>query len=121
MIVHTHKLNMVPDGRIEIIRLNQWDEDVVLVFNLFASEGTFSFDSGTTVTCIGRRKDGYPIEIPAEFTDDNQVTVEVSAEMADVHGTGWFELEFECDDKLLHSQNFRVHFYRSAYQGGGDG
>lgn len=122
MITHTCKLNMCPCGKTEIIRLNQQDDDVKIVFDLYASDGEFSFASGTTVACLGRRKDGYPIEVSASFTGEKQVTVDVSADMGAVEGTGIYELEFNGDGKLMHSQNFKVHFYRSANQdGGGDG
>ena len=87
MIVYRRLINMVPGGQVAVVNMSQYDSDVTLEFELYASEGTFVVQDGTTVLIRGTKPDGNGISLDGtlESTQDPEtgqyvhlVTVEVT-------------------------------------------
>ena len=113
MITHSYKLDMCPGGVPLAITLSQYDSDVQLVFELFASRGTFVIESGTTVAIRGTKPDGNGIDLDAAISD-NVVTVSVTQQMTAVAGTSYYELTLYKSEKELNTANFRLIIERAA-------
>lgn len=113
MITHSYKLDMCPGGVPLAINLSQYDSDVQLVFELFASRGSFVIESGTTVAIRGTKPDGNGIDLDAAISD-NVVTVSVTQQMTAVAGTSYYELTLYKGEKELNTANFRLIIERAA-------
>lgn len=57
MLIITKKLDVTPVGLPQMIRIKQYASDFKLVFQLFASQGGLTIESGTTVILRGTKKD----------------------------------------------------------------
>ena len=57
MLTITTKLDVTPTGLPQTIRIKQYASDFRIVFQLFASQGGLSIESGTTVILRGTKRD----------------------------------------------------------------
>ena len=70
MLKRTYELDMVPGGIPLSIHLSQYDSDVQLVFQLYASQGTLAIpDTGVTAQIRGTKLDGNGISAECTFQD----------------------------------------------------
>ena len=107
MITYREKLNMSPGGVPLVIHLNQYDEDYSLVFDLYASEGTFTIESGTTAQIRGTKTDGEGYSVDATINvSAKTVTVAGDQQMTAAAGRNVFELTLWKGEKELNTQNF---------------
>lgn len=115
MITITNPLDMHSSGVPLHVHLSQYDEDFTLVFNLFASVGTFSIDSGTTVAIRGTKTDGNGYSVAATLDVSNKrVTVAGDQQMTAAAGPNEFELTLSKNDKELNTANFIIDVERAA-------
>lgn len=122
MLTRTYDLDMVP-GRIPLsIHLSQYDSDVTLVFQLYASQGTLNIPAdGVTAEIRGTKRDGNGISAEAVFAYADSiptVTVRMTKQITAIAGKNTFELvltvtsgETEYD---LPSANFILDIERAA-------
>lgn len=122
MIVYRRLINMVPGGQVAVVNMSQYDSDVTLEFELYASEGTFVVQDGTTVLIRGTKPDGNGISLDGtlESTQDPEtgqyvhlVTVEVTQQMTAVAGKALYELSLRKDDVELNTANFVLDIERA--------
>ena len=122
MIVYNRRINMVPGEVPVYIHMSQYDSDITLEFELYASEGTFVVESGTTVLIRGTKPDGNGISIDGEIesTQDPEtgqyvhlVTIEVDQQMTAVAGKSLYELSLRKDGKELNTANFVLDIERA--------
>ena len=96
MLSRTFELDMVPGGIPLSIHLSQYDSDVTLIFQLYASEGTLDIpQSGVTATIRGTKRDGNGISAEAVFSYVDSiptVSVRVTKQMTAIAGKNNFEL-----------------------------
>ena len=100
---------MVPGGKVEVINMSQYDSDVILELELYASEGIFVVQSGTTATIRGTKPDGHGIDIDADIETTQgvtTVTVEVDPQMTAIAGRALYELRLLKDEAELNTANF---------------
>ena len=123
MIKYRKKLDMVSGNTPMLVYLNQYDSDVKIVFELYASDGSFSVESGTTVAIRGTKPDGNGISIDGDLvstTDEDTgavthtVTVQVDQQMTAVAGRSFYELTLFSGDKELNTANFVISVERAA-------
>ena len=118
-IVHTYDLDIVPGGVGVVVPLSQYDSDFQLVFNLFASTGTFTIESGTTATIRGTKLDGtgFSQDVSLNY-QEKKVTVsgsnEILQQMTAVAGDQTFELTLWKSGKQLNTANFTLRVERAA-------
>ena len=122
MIVYRRLINMVPGGQVAVVNMSQYDSDVTLEFELYASEGTFVVQDGTTVLIRGTKPDGNGISLDGtlESTQDPKtgqyvhlVTVEVTQQMTAVAGKALYELSLRKDNVELNTANFVLDIERA--------
>ncbi len=65
MLTRTYDLDMVPSGIPLYIHLSQYDSDVTLVFQLYASQGTLNIPYGVRAAIRGTKQDGDGIVLNA--------------------------------------------------------
>lgn len=83
MITYTNQLDIYPGNPPIVIKLSQYDTDFSLVFDLFASRGTFTIASGTTAAFREKKPDGNVISVDATLDIQNKrVTVAPSDSIA---------------------------------------
>ena len=58
MIKIKRKIDMVAGNPPAVINLKQYSDDVIFEFELFASDGIFTVEPGTTVKIRGTKPDG---------------------------------------------------------------
>lgn len=105
----SYKLDMVPGGVPTVVRLSQGDEDYTLVFELYASSGEFTIESGTTVRIHGTKPDGNGYSVDAVLDIENaKVTVEGDIQMTAAAGKGNYELVLYKGGKKLKTANFII-------------
>lgn len=76
MITYQTDLDIYPGKPPVVIKLSQYDTDFTLIFNLFASRGTFTIASGTTAAFREKKPDGNVISVDATLDITNKrVTV----------------------------------------------
>ena len=96
MLQRTYELDMVPGGIPLSIHLSQYDSDVTLIFQLYASQGTLAIpNEGVTATIRGTKLDGNGISAEAVFSFVDSiptVTVQVTKQMTAIAGKNTFEL-----------------------------
>ena len=115
MITYTYDLNMVPGGGPLMVHVGQYDSDFVIVFNLYASTGTFNVESGTTAEVRGTKRDGNGYSASATIDIANKrVTVTGNQQMTAVAGQQNFELVLLKSNKPLSTANFILDVERAA-------
>lgn len=122
MIVRRFKINMIPGGKMAEVALSQYDSDVTLEFELYASDGTFVVESGTTAVFRGSKPDKNGISVAAELesTIDSETgkniylaTVDVIPQMTAVAGRSLYELSLQKGGEELNTANFILDIERA--------
>lgn len=113
MITYRNKLDVTPGGVPLRIDLSQYDDDFTLIFDLFSEDGTFTVESGTTVTIRGTKRDGNGYSVDATL-DGTAVTVAGDKQLTAVAGESRYELTLWKDDKELSTSNFIIKVERAA-------
>ena len=122
MLKRTYELDMVPGGIPLSIHLSQYDSDVTLVFQLYASQGILDIPSdGVTAQIRGTKLDGNGIsaECSFEILDDvPTVTAHMTKQMTAIAGKNTFELVLTAvsgnTTYNLPSANFYLEIERAA-------
>lgn len=122
MLYRTYGLDMVPGGIPLSIHLSQYDSDVTLIFELYASQGTLSIPStGVSAQIRGTKLDGNGISAECSFEIKDQiptVTVQVTKQMTAIAGKNTFELVLKAtsgsSEYSLPSANFYLEVERAA-------
>ncbi len=115
MITYREKLNLSPGGIPLVIHISQYDQDFSLVFELYASKGTFTIDYGTTVQIRGTKTDGTGYSVNASLNTSNSVvTVTGDQQMTAAAGRNVFELTLRKDGKELNTANFILDVEHAA-------
>lgn len=122
MLYRTYGLDMVPGGIPLSIHLSQYDSDVTLIFELYASQGTLSIPStGVTAQIRGTKLDGNGISAECSFEIKDQiptVTVHVTKQMTAIAGKNTFEMVLKTtsgsSEYSLPSANFYLEVERAA-------
>ena len=118
-ITITRDLNMVPVGVPPVIHLSQYDDDFLLVFNLYSSVGTFTVESSTTAEIRGTKEDGYGYSANATIDISNKrVTVAGNNQMTACAGQNTFELVLKKNNKVLSTANFILDVEHAALDAG---
>lgn len=113
MITYNFDLDMVPGGHRTEVWLNQYDEDFELKINLFARDGTFTVQSGTTAAIRGTKPDGNGFSANATI-DGTVVTISGDKQITAAAGKAVFELTLYRSGKELNTANFTIHIERAA-------
>ena len=95
MLSRTYELDMVPGGIPLSIHLSQYDNDVTLVFQLYASQGTLDIPADATAKMRGTKLDGNGISADATYEVVDgipTVSVRVTKQMTAVPGKNTFEI-----------------------------
>ena len=122
MLSRTYELDMVPGGIPLSVHLSQYDSDVTLIFQLFASQGILDIpSSGITAAIRGTKRDGNGISAEADFAFVDSiptVTVRVTKQMTAIAGKNNFELVLTTssgdNSYELPSANFYLDVERAA-------
>lgn len=88
-----------------MIPISQYDTDVVLIFDLYASRGNLQIESGTVATLYGKRKDGTEITIRGTLSG-HTVTINVPEDLTLCAGTMICEVNLAHGGKDLSTENF---------------
>lgn len=96
MLSRTYELDMVPGGIPLSVHLSQYDSDVTLIFQLYASHGMLAIpQSGVTAEIRGTKQDGNGIAAAADFSVIDSiptVSVRVTKQMTAIAGKNNFEV-----------------------------
>ena len=122
MLRRTYELDMVPGGIPLSIHLSQYDSDVLLVFQLYASQGTLAIpETGVTAQIRGTKLDGNGISAECTFEVIDSVptvTVQMTKQMTAIAGKNTFELVLTAtsgsSEYSLPSANFYLEVERAA-------
>lgn len=122
MLTRTYELDMVPGGIPLSIHLSQYDSDVTLIFQLYASQGVLAIPANNVTAEIrGTKRDGngYSAEATFAYADDiPTVTVQVTKQMTAIAGKNNFELVLTAasggSEYDLPSANFYLDIERAA-------
>ena len=122
MLKRTYELDMVPGGIPLSIHLSQYDSDVLLVFQLYASQGTLAIpETGVTAQIRGTKLDGNGISAECSFEVIDSVptvTVQMTKQMTAIAGKNTFELVLTAtsgsSEYSLPSANFYLEVERAA-------
>ena len=113
MITITTDLDIISSGVMPVIHMSQYDSDFSLVFNIFASRGTFTMPSGTTAEIRGTKTDGNGYDAAATV-DGNTVTVTGDEQMTAVSGRNIYEIALYYNSKRLNTINFVLDVEHAA-------
>ena len=122
MLKRTYELDMVPGGIPLSIHLSQYDSDVQLIFQLYASQGTLAIpDTGVTAQIRGTKLDGNGISAACTFEVIDSVptvTAQMTKQMTAIAGKNTFELVLTAtsgsSEYSLPSANFYLEVERAA-------
>lgn len=122
MLRRTYELDMVPGGIPLSIHLSQYDSDVQLIFQLYASQGALAIpDTGVTAQIRGTKLDGNGISAECTFEVIDSVptvTVQMTKQMTAIAGKNTFELVLTAtsgsSEYSLPSANFYLEVERAA-------
>ena len=114
MIVHEFDLDVVPNGRLQQVWLNQNDADFQLKITPFARAGIFELESGTTAEIRGTKGDGTGYSASASISD-SVVTVSGDKQLTSAAGRGIFEITFHKGRMMLNTANFVINVEEAAF------
>ena len=123
MIKYRRKLNVVTGDPPAVIRMSQYDTDVILEFELFASDGIFTVEPDTAVMVRGVKPDGNGISIEGSLlSKQNKYTkestyiarIEVDQQMTAAAGRAQYKLALINAGKELNTGVFVVDVDRAA-------
>jgi TolB-like protein len=104
------------------INLSQYDSDVTLEFELYASDGTFVVESGTTAVFRGSKPDKNGISVAATLNSSQDpetgryvyvVSVDIIPQMTAVAGKSMYELSLQKNGEELNTANFILDIERA--------
>lgn len=101
----------------EVIHLSQYDSDFTLNFELYASDGSFTMQSGTTAAIRGTKTDGEPFSLDATVSGSTVTVTGTHAQMQQLTaaaGRNIFELTLYKSGKELNTSNFIILCERAA-------
>ncbi len=121
MLSRTFELDMVPGGIPLCIHMSQYDSDVTLIFQLYASEGTLDIPNDATAEIRGTKLDGNGISAEATFAYVDSiptVSAQVTKQMTAIAGKNTFEIVLTVtagnSEYELPSANFYLDVERAA-------
>lgn len=77
MITHNFDLDVVPGSVPVVVHVSQYDDDVRIIFNLYASTGVLNIEQNSTVAIRGTKPDGNGISVECTL-DGAAVTVDLT-------------------------------------------
>lgn len=113
MLTYTKMLDTMPGSIPVVIKMNQYDSDFTLVFNMYSTGGLITFDGDVTASIRGTKTDGHGYSASATI-ESNVVTVLGDVQMTTSPGDNVFEIVLTKDNKELSSANFIVRVERAA-------
>lgn len=117
MITYRNKLDVTPGGVPLVVYASQYDSDFTLEFELYSTDGTFTIESGTTVSVRGTKKDGNGYSVDASLSG-SVVTVNGDQQMTAADGDNTFEICLWKNNKELNTSNFILRVERAALDQG---
>ena len=114
MIIHEFDLDIVPGGRVPVIKLNQYDDDFTLKMNLYARTGELTVSVGSTVEIRGTKTDGNGYSEDCTISG-NVVTVTGDKQMTATAGKNIYEVVVKKSEKELSTTNFILDVERAAF------
>ena len=117
MITINTRLDMRHGAVPEVIHLSQYDSDFTLTFELYASDGSFTMQSGTTAAIRGTKTDGEPFSMDATVSGSTVTVTGTHAQMQQLTaaaGRNIYELTLYKSGKELNTSNFIVLCERAA-------
>lgn len=117
MITINTRLDMRHGAVPEVIHLSQYDSDFTLNFELYASDGSFTMQSGTTAAIRGTKTDGEPFSMDATVSGSTVTVTGTHDQMQQLTaaaGRNIYELTLYKSGKELNTSNFVVLCERAA-------
>lgn len=117
MITIRTKIDMRHGAVPQVVHLSQYDSDFQLEFELYASDGSFNLESGTTVAIRGTKTDGEPFSMDATLSGSVVTVTGTHDEMQQLTaaaGRNVYELTLYHSGKELNTANFIVLCERAA-------
>lgn len=123
MIKYKRKVSIIAGESPSPIRLGQYDSDVVIELEIYATEGVLEIEPDTAVALKGTKPDGNGISINGELTINTDkrtclnayiATFNVIPQMTAVAGTSKYKLTLTKDDKELSTGGFDIVVDRAA-------
>ena len=114
MITHTFDLDVVPGSVPVVVHVSQYDDDVRIIFNLYASTGVLNIEQNSTVAIRGTKPDGNGISVECVL-DGAAVTVDLTQQMTAVAGYAIFELTLYQNNHEMNTANFILDVERAAF------
>jgi len=123
MIKYKRKISIIAGEAPSPIRLSQYDSDVVIELEIYATEGILEIDPGTAVALKGTKPDGNGISIDGKLTVNKDkrtsavtyiATFEVIPQMTAVAGESKYKLSLTKDGKELNTGSFVIVVDRAA-------
>ncbi len=117
MITINTKLDMRHGAVPPVVHLSQYDSDFTLTFDLYASDGAFTVQSGTTAAIRGTKTDGEPFSMDAAISGTTVTVTGTHDQMQQLtaaFGNNVFELTLYHSGKELNTANFIVFCERAA-------
>lgn len=123
MIKYKRKISIIAGESPSPIRLSQYDSDVVIELEIYATEGVLEIEPETAVALKGTKPDGNGISIEGELTVKTDkrtaistytATFDVIPQMTAVAGVSKYKLSLTKDDKELNTGSFTIVIDRAA-------
>ncbi len=114
MITHNFDLDVVPGSVPVVVHVSQYDDDVRIIFNLYASTGVLNIEQNSTVAIRGTKPDGNGISVECTL-DGSAVTVDLTQQMTAVAGYAIFELTLYQNNHEMNTANFILDVERAAF------
>lgn len=123
MIKYKRKISIIAGEAPSPIRLSQYDSDVVIELEIYATEGILEIDPETAVALKGTKPDGNGISVDGELTVNKDkrtstvtyiATFEVISQMTAVAGESKYKLSLTKDGKELNTGGFSILVDRAA-------
>lgn len=117
MIKYKRKVSIIAGESPSPIRLSQYDSDVVIELEIYATEGILEIDPETAVSLKGTKPDGNGISVDGELTVNKDkrtstvtyiATFEVIPQMTAVAGESKYKLSLTKDGKELNTGSFAI-------------
>lgn len=123
MIKYKRKVSIIAGESPSPIRLSQYDSDVVIELEIYATEGILEIDPETAVALKGTKPDGNGISVDGELTVKSDkrtsvntyiATINVIPQMTAVAGESRYKLSLTKDGKELNTGSFIISIDRAA-------
>ena len=123
MIKYKRKVSIIAGESPAPIRLGQYDSDVVIELEIYATEGILEIEPDTAVTLKGTKPDGNGISVDGELTVKSDkrtsintyiATINVIPQMTAVAGESRYKLSLTKDGKELNTGSFVIVIDRAA-------